>query len=68
MITFALPRYIVEARIKSLRLPPISVFESSRAPATTSPDPCCPGSVSTASPELTPSAYKFSPFCSNPLG
>ena len=57
MITRVPPRYCVDARIKSIRFWPMSVLESSTAPAVSVPMPPSPGSLMTASPELTLEQY-----------
>src|SRR5580704_16994224 len=43
VMTCALPRYAVEARIRFTRLVPMSVFDSSKLPDTIVPMPCVPG-------------------------
>ena len=63
-----LPRYMVLARIRSIRFLPMSVFESSVAPAMISPMPSSPGLPSIGKPEFTPNAKVFSPRASKPAG
>jgi len=60
-MTRALPRYCVEAVIRSIRFRLMSAFDCSTAPEMTVPMPCSPGLPTTGRPEFTPVAYKFLP-------
>ena len=66
LITWALLRYSVDAVIRLIKFWPMSVLDSSKAPATIVPVPLVPAVPTMGRPESTPAEYKFWPCCSSP--